>query len=103
MASQSQANVAPIPAPALGPAPRRPFSDEALLLTDAPAPGRLHPPAIRDHHAEVDPDGARRCERRGDPRLVPARGARAGVAGPRLGSRGAERVLRAMDALAGAP
>ena len=31
MASQSQANVAPIPAPALEPAPRRPFSDEALL------------------------------------------------------------------------
>src|SRR5260221_9111805 len=56
MASKSQANVAPIPAPALEPAPRRPFSDEALLLTDAPVPGRIAPPAIGDLQAEVITD-----------------------------------------------
>jgi CelD/BcsL family acetyltransferase involved in cellulose biosynthesis len=56
MASQSQANVAPIPAPALEPAPRRPFSDEALLLTDAPVPGRIAPPAIGDLQAEAITD-----------------------------------------------
>jgi CelD/BcsL family acetyltransferase involved in cellulose biosynthesis len=59
MASQSAAKVAALEAPALEPAPHRPFSDEALLLTDAPVPGRSAPATIADLQTEVITDWSR--------------------------------------------
>ena len=58
MGSQRQSNVAPLEAPALAPAPG-PFSDEALLLTDAPVPGRTAPAEAGDLQAEVITDWSR--------------------------------------------
>jgi CelD/BcsL family acetyltransferase involved in cellulose biosynthesis len=59
MASQREANVAELEAPAPELVPRRPFSDEALLLTDAPVPRRIAPPAGAELETEVISDWSR--------------------------------------------
>ena len=59
MASQGEANVATVEAPAPELSPQRPFSDEALLLTDAPVPGRPAPPAAADLQTELVTDWSR--------------------------------------------
>src|SRR5712671_888200 len=59
MASQREANVAEVEAPAPELVPRRPFSDEALLLTDAPVPRRIAPPAGAELETEVVTDWSR--------------------------------------------
>src|SRR2546429_7401956 len=52
-------NVARARNPLPGTLPAPAFSDEALLLTDAPVPGRTAPPATADLQSEVITDWSR--------------------------------------------